>query len=129
MKLNWYAPKETAADPEQMALYAVRSAVRHSDADAYWRDLEVKVRSELEIEQKHKERNTVDIYEELSSSFEIETWYGEDQIANSIVHRMSTRLYEDPLCLIEVKNEVALRSIREIEEFPQAALYQAVSDL
>ena len=126
---NWYAPRETINDPDQMGLYAVASRNPYSNTAIYFEDLRLKVQSELETEVTYDGADTAELVEQLSSSFELYPFFNEAQIAEKIAERMQNRLQEEPVELVQVINDDALRLAREVAETPQAIFYQSVCEL
>lgn len=125
---NWYAPRETIDDPDQMGLYAVASRSPYSNTATYFEDLRLKVQSELETELTCDGTDTAVIVEQLSSSFELYPFFNEAQIAEKIAERMQNRLQEEPVELVQVIDDDALRLAREVAETPQAVFYQSVCE-
>ena len=128
-QIQWYAPKEMIEDPDQMGLYAVASKSPYPNSAYYFDDLRSKIQSELETELTYDGTSTTEIIDQLSSSFELYPFFDEAQIAEKIAERMQNRLQEEPVELVQVTNEDALRCAREVAETPQSIFYQSVCDL
>ena len=128
-KIVWYAPKETTKDPIQMGLYAVASHSPYSNTSFYFEDLYTKIKSELETEITQDGISTVEIIGQLSSSFELNPFFDEAQIAASISERMQNRLQDYPMILVQVYDEDALTLAQDQAETPQAIAYQSVCEL
>ena len=128
-KACWYAPKETAEDPMQMGLYAVASYNPYPTTSFYFEDLYTKIKSELETEITQDGISTVEIIGQLSSSFELNPFFDEAQIAASISERMQNRLQDYPMILVQVYDEDALTLAQDQTETPQAIAYQSVCEL
>ena len=122
--MNWYAVERFSDDPNQMAAYSVLLRAAPANIEIYREELQQKVGVELE----QCQSDTTEIYDLLSSSFELENWFSTDQIATNIVERMINRLVDEPVAFIEVTDAEVISMAQSQKESPDFLFYQAVSD-
>ena len=122
--MNWYAVERFSDDPNQMAVYSVLLRAAPANIEIYREELQQKVGVELE----QCQSDTTEIYDLLSSSFELENWFSTDQIATNIVERMINRLVDEPVAFIEVTDAEVISMAQSQKESPDFLFYQAVSD-
>ena len=122
--MNWYAVERFSDDPNQMAAYSVLLRAAPANIEIYREELQQKVGVELE----QCQSDTTEIYDLLSSSFELENWFSTDQIATNIVERMINRLVDEPVAFIEVTDAEVISMAQRQKESPEILFYQAVSD-
>ena len=122
--MNWYAVERFSDDPNQMAAYSVLLRAAPANIEIYREELQQKVGVELE----QCQSDTTEIYDLLSSSFELENWFSTDQIATNIVERMINRLVDEPVAFIEVTDVEVISMAQSQKENPDILFYQAVSD-